>query len=103
MKAIVPGHVYLLDSYKADGASQTIAFVQKELLDRENPELVEVRDGTTTEEVIDVLIHRIEHLDTVLHADENVHALRLLKRAKQHIKSRTARRKRRGTEGKLMK
>ena len=103
MKAIVPGHVYLLDSYKADGASQTIAFVQKEQLDRENPELVEVRDGTTTEKVIDVLIHRIEHLDTVLHADENAHALRLLKRAKQQIESRTARRKRRGTEGKMMK
>jgi hypothetical protein len=35
--------------------------------------------------------------------NDGAHALRLLKRAKQQLESRTARRKRRGTEGKMMK
>ena len=79
MKVVDPGHVYQLS------AGNGLVFVQKE---RGNV----VRDGTTNEEVLEVLIDRVTEAYQLLPCQESIRALYLLRQALAAFQMRTARR-----------
>lgn len=98
MKIITPGHVYELDNFEnREAPNQTIGFIHKEK--NEQGELVTISDGTTNEEVLAVLIDRIQFLDSTISSEHNQKALRHLLTAAEELKLRTADREERGVEG----
>lgn len=93
MKTVVPGHEYELLN-----ASGTRVVDRIEFINKKDGKLV--KDGTTSEEVIAVLIDRIEFLDTKFACKENKAAVKSLKAALASLQKRTADRTERGVEGK---
>lgn len=78
---------------------QVIQFIEKKP-DPENPgQFVTVNDGTTNEEVLQVMINRFTELDRKMHSPYNVDAIAYLKAALESCNRRTAERKARGVEG----
>jgi hypothetical protein len=77
--------------YKLEG-NQHVRFMKKQ-----DGQLV--YDGTTNEELIAVLIHRIDNLNQKFGCAENVRALCGLVMAKQALEERTKNRTARGVEG----
>jgi hypothetical protein len=103
MKVITPGHTYELESYKQGGMTQKLRFVHKQIIKPELSELEEISDGTTTEEVIAVLIDRIKFLNGVLPSVHNTKANINLRRALKALQARTAERIKRRVEGTPLK
>jgi hypothetical protein len=102
MKIITAGHTYELASYKQGGNAQMLHFVHKQP-QPDSTALMEVADGTTTEEVIAVLIARIEHLNGILPSRHNTTANINLRRALKALQNRTASRIKRRVEGTNLK
>ena len=96
MKTVVPGYVYELASHKPNGVAQILEFVHKAAVD---DSLEEVDDGTTTEEVIMVLMDRLTFLNAKLPSAHNTRAIFNLRRALEELHARTADRVKRGVEG----
>lgn len=63
MKCVEEGHVYELNNYQTS-QGQTISFMK-----RTNGKLI--HDGTTNEEVLEMLIARMKYLNTKCRCDEN--------------------------------
>ncbi|HEU0061375.1 MAG TPA: hypothetical protein VFR19_15960 [Hyphomicrobiaceae bacterium] len=99
MKTVVPGYVYELASHKANGGAQILEFVHKAPQAAGDETLVEVDDGTTTEEVIMVLMDRLTFLNAKLPSAHNTRAIFNLRRALDELHARTADRVKRGVEG----
>ena len=99
MKTVVPGYVYELASYKPNGISQTLQFVHKMPRAPGDDVLHEVDDGTTTEEVIMILMDRLTFLNAKLPSVHNTRAIANLRRALDELHARTADRVRRQVEG----
>lgn len=93
MKAVSAGHSYNLHNMAGNRIVGILNFMKKE-----NGKLL--HEGTTTEEVIDVLIDRITVLNDKFQCKENLEAIDYLTKAKQALEARTADRTRRGVEGK---
>src|SRR3990167_7752109 len=93
MKVIVSGHEY--EVLNADG-TRVIGVLQ--FLQKKKGKLV--KDGTTTEQVIKILIDRIEFLQEKVPCDENTAAITALQTALTALEERTADRIERGVEGK---
>lgn len=102
MKVITPGHRYSLGNFENTTPEQELQFIHKEPIDGSGT-LVTVSDGTTNEEVIRVLIDRMEFLDEKFPCDENKIAIALLKHSLGWLEKRTADRQKRGVEGKHLK
>ena len=98
MRTVVPGYVYELASHKAYGAAQILEFVHKAPAAGDDT-LEEVDDGTTTEEVIMVLMDRLTFLNAKLPSAHNTRAIFNLRRALEELHARTADRVKRGVEG----
>jgi hypothetical protein len=96
MMVIVAGHEYELLNADATRIIGALFFVNKKL---QGDKLVLVKDGTTTEEVLRVLIDRLEHLDSKVPCKENKTALAALKKALTALEARTADRQTRAVEG----
>lgn len=105
MKVITPGHRYELDHFENYGLPgcpvQTLQFIEKRP-DPAGGTLETVNDGTTNEEVIAVLIDRINYLNSKFPCRENSIAVTKLEEALLWLNHRTAKRKARGVEGKPM-
>lgn len=86
-EVIDPGHYY-----KLKDANQTIRFMKKT-----GGELV--YEGTTNEELIEVLINRIDWLNKQFPCFENVRALAYLGGALNALNERTSNRVKQGVEG----
>ena len=99
MKTIVPGYVYELASHKPNGVTQLLEFVHKAPPAAGDDRLEEVDDGTTTEEVIMVLMDRLTFLNAKLPSAHNTRAIFNLRRALDDLHARTADRVKRGVEG----
>jgi hypothetical protein len=102
MKIITPGHTYELDSFEKE-FPQILQFIHKE---REasyegavDGKLYTVKDGTTNEEVIEVLINRLEFLNNKSSCIENIFALQKLREALMWLEQRTKIRLKQGVEG----
>ena len=95
MQVIDPGHIYLVANFEED--HQLIQFIKKQKNDEGVFETV--HDGTTNEELIEVLIDRLTHLNGIMAHDANIKAISHLGSALGYLQSRTDDRVRRGVEG----
>ena len=99
MKVIVEGHKYEIDNYEGHG-TQIISFVHKQPVD--NVELGLVEDGVTNEQVLEVLIHRLQYLNQKMPCRENALAITNLEQSLMWLEKRKKDRKKRGVEGKYL-
>lgn len=88
-------HNYELGSFEGT-ETQNVHFIHKE---EKDGHLVTIKDGTTNEEVLRMLIHRLEGLDQKLHSHYSANAIVSCKDALMWLEKRTADRKKRGVEG----
>jgi hypothetical protein len=101
MKVLVEGHSYELanfDSPNADG--QILNFIHKEPASEGSTELKLVNDGTTNEEVLEVLINRIKFLQAKFPCKENACCITHLEEGLMWLEKRTKDRIKRQVEGK---
>jgi hypothetical protein len=103
MKTITTGHKYELESFEG-GPSQTIQFIEKRPATAEElcevNGLVTVNDGTTNEEVLAMLIDRMQTLQAKFPCRENAIVITKLEESLMWLNKRTADRVTRGVEGK---
>lgn len=101
MKTITPGHKYELQNFEAkDKPGQIIQFIEKAPTYEGSENLRTINDGTTNEEVIMVLIDRLNCLQAKCPCRENSIAITHIETAFLWLVKRTADRKLRGVEGK---
>jgi hypothetical protein len=100
MKVIREGHRYELDGFEDKDNVQTIQFIEKV---KQGDELVTINDGTTNEEVLEMLIDRISNLQSKFPCRENAIVITKLDEALMWLNKRTADRIKRGVEGKYAK
>lgn len=104
MKVIVPGHAYSLENFEYPHRSrQTLQFIHKEPSNLRSGELTTIEDGTTNEDVLKVLIDRMQYLNSKFPCRENSIVITKLEEALMWLDKRTADRKSRGVEGKQVK
>ena len=96
-------HDYKLENFEDKNSHQTIKFIKKEPVDATSGELQTVHDGTTNEELLKVLIHRLTEMGKKFPCRENSLAITKLDEALMWLEKRTADRKARGVEGKALK
>lgn len=99
MKVLTPGHLYLAAHFENPEQSQAIQFIHKEK-DELDKQLVTVDDGTTNEEVIEVLLDRMAYLQGKFPCRENAIVITKLEEALMWLNKRTADRQKRNVEGK---
>src|ERR1051325_1961300 len=97
MKVLTPGHRYELENFEAKQShGQIIQFIQKEPRDGT---FATVHDGPMNEEVLRVLIDRLNFLNQKAPCRENSIAITKLQEALFWLEHRTIDRKARGVEG----
>ncbi|MBN4061680.1 hypothetical protein JYU20_00600 [Bacteroidales bacterium AH-315-I05] len=100
MKTLTPGHKYELNNFESGPINaQVIQFIEKE----QNPDAPEgscitVNDGTTNEEVLEMLIDRCKYLNESLPSRETSIAITKMQEALLWLNERTRDRKERGVE-----
>ncbi len=95
MKILTPGHKYELANFeKVAAAGQVLQFIQKE-----GEPLKTVKDGTTNEEVLAMLVDRLQFLNKKLPSLDTQIAISRCEDALLWLKKRTQDRKARGVEG----
>lgn len=108
MKVLTIGHRYELANFEAaDQPGQVIQFIEKEptnpALGHPVGTLTTVNDGTTNEELLRVLIDRMNSLQTKFPCRENAIATTHFETGLLWLEKRTADRKARNVEGKHLK
>lgn len=109
MKVLDLGHRYSLENFEAkDKPGQVIQFIEKVPLLRDGQalpsgDLITVNDGTTNEDVLRVLIDRLNHLQSKFPCRENAIAITHIETALLWLEKRTTDRMERGVEGKQLK
>ena len=101
MKILKPGHKYELGNFEhREKPGQKIQFIEKKA-GLDYPGILKtVKDGTTNEEVIEMLIDRMEYLQRMCSCTENDYVIMKLKEALYWLHERTINRISRGVEGK---
>ena len=101
MKVLVEGHKYELSNFEnKNEQGQTLQFIQKEPITEGSTELKTVSDGTTNEELIEMLLDRMNYLQSKFPCRENAIAITKLDEALLWLNKRTADRMKRNVEGK---
>ena len=102
MKVIIEGHRYQLDQFEpcVEGTEQRIQFIQKSPVTEGSTELKTINNGTTNEEVLAVLINRMQHLQSKFPCRENAIVTTKLEECLMWLNKRTADRMARNVEGK---
>jgi len=104
MKNIIAGHTYELSNFEnKDAVGQTLQFIHKEPISEGSTELKTVSDGTTNEEVLEVLIDRMQFLQSKFPCRENAIVITNLEESLMWLNKRTADRVKRNVEGKNTK
>jgi hypothetical protein len=109
MQVVTPGHKYVLANLENPGSGQTIQFIHKEveqskIKTREGapaapPKFTTVSDGTTNEEVLAMMLNRLQVLHNKLPSMHTVLAAHHVELALHLLNQRTLERKARGVEG----
>lgn len=112
MDILVEGHKYVANNFETPDYGQTIQFIQKEIITEEKyPQYWEngkipaegtlhtVSDGTTNEELLVVLINRMQYLQKKFPCKENAIVITNLEESLMWLEKRTADREKRGVEG----
>lgn len=100
MKIVTIGHKYELASFEGS-APQTLQFIEKSLTAPDGT-LVTVNDGTTNEEVLRVLIDRLQYLNGKFPCRENAIVITKLEESLMWLNKRTGDRLARNVEGKAL-
>lgn len=103
MQELIEGHRYVAANFENPTNGQTIQFIQKEPVSEGSTELKTINDGTTNEEMLEVLIHRMNYLQNKFPCRENAIAITHLETSLLWLNKRTSDRKKRGVEGKQIK
>lgn len=98
MKVLIPGYKYAVLNECL--SKQEINFIQKEPISEGSTELKVVQDGTTNEEVLKVLIDRLQYLQSKFSCRENAIVITKLEESLMWLEKRTADRIERNVEGK---
>jgi len=105
MKVLKEGHLYELDMFEDtpnDSGNQRIQFIEKASIIG-STELETVNNGTTNEEVLEMLIDRMNFLQKIFPCRENALVITKLEEALMWLEKRTKDRKKRGVKGKQIK
>ena len=102
MKVLTVGHKYELSSFEGRNP-QTIQFIEKRPVSEGSTELETVNDGTTNEEVLEMLIDRLNVMNLKLPSRETSLSITKLEEALGWMERRTKNRKARGVEGTMGK
>lgn len=102
MKVLTEGHKYELKGFESIKGNQFLQFIEKASL-LNGTELQTVNDGTTNEEVIEVLINRMNYLQSKFPCRENAIVITKLEEALMWLEKRTSDRIKRNVEGKHIK
>lgn len=102
MKVLREGHKYALAGFEDVNNTQEIQFIEKVPVEGTTT-LETLNDGTTNEEVIEMLLHRMHYLQNKFPCKENISAINHLEGALKALNSRNADRKKRNVEGKQIK
>ena len=101
MKTNVQGHNYTLANFEnKESEGQIIQFIQKEPISEGSTELKTISDGTTNEEVLEMLIDRMNYLQSKFPCRENALVITKLEESLMWLNKRTADRIKRNVEGK---
>jgi hypothetical protein len=101
MKNLVAGHTYELSNFEnKNETGQILQFIHKEPIAPAHSELKTVSDGTTNEEVLEVLIDRMNYLNSKFPCRENSIVITHLETALLWLEKRTNDRLKRNVEGK---
>jgi len=101
MRVIKAGHQYVLEGFdEVVEGSQYLQFIDKEPLKPDSTELVTICDGTTNEEVLAMMIDRMQYLQAKFPCRENAIVITKLEESLMWLNKRTADREARGVEGK---
>lgn len=104
MKIKVEGHQYELSNFEnKNEAGQILQFIHKEPISEGSTELKTVSDGTTNEELLEVLINRMNYLQSKFPCRENAIVITKLEESLMWLNKRTADRIKRNVEGKQLK
>lgn len=100
MLVITEGHTYELANFEnKDQPGQVLQFIHKQPKEEGSTELTTVSDGTTNEEVIEILIDRLTYLQSKFPCKENACAITHLQEGLMWLEKRTRDRTKRGVEG----
>ena len=99
MKVLKPGHRYSLPNFENFQSSQELQFIDKVPGD-EPGSLKTLADGTTNEEVLEVLIDRMKFLQDAFPCRENAIVITKLEESLMWLNKRTQDRIKRNVEGK---
>ncbi len=104
MVNLIEGHRYILENFEKDSKDgQILQFIQKEPKEEGSTELVTINNGTTNEEVLEVLINRMQYLQSKFPCRENSIVITNLEESLMWLNKRTQDRLKRGVEGKQIK
>lgn len=104
MKVITEGHTYELGNFEEkESKGQVIQFICKEPKESGSTEFITVNDGTTNEEIIEMLVDRLLYLQNKFPCRENAIAITKLEESLMWLNKRTADRLKRNVEGKNLK
>ena len=107
MKSLRFAHSYELDNFEKGGEKQVIQFIEKAPEYHPNGELTgemsTIYNGTTNEEVMEMLLDRLNKLNDKFPCRENSLAITNLEQSLMWLERRTVNRKARGVEGKHLK
>jgi hypothetical protein len=104
MKVKIEGHAYELSNFEnKEKEGQILQFIHKIPVEEGSPELVTVSDGTTNEELLEVLIDRMNYLQGKFPCRENAIVITKLEESLMWLNKRTFDRIKRNVEGKQLK
>ena len=104
MKNNIPGHQYELSNFEnKDQQGQILQFIHKEPKEEGSTELITISDGTTNEEILEVLIDRMNFLQSKFPCRENDIVITKLEESLMWLNKRTQDRIKRNVEGKQLK
>lgn len=104
MKIINVGHTYELTNFEEkEKKGQILQFICKEPNENNPTELLTIADGTTNEDILEVLIDRMKYLNDKFPCRENSIVITKLEESLMWLNKRTHDRKNRGVEGKHIK
>lgn len=104
MKVLIESHRYEMENFEnKNEPGQILQFIQKEPVTEGSTELKTISDGTTNEEVLAVLIDRVQKLNAKLPCRETSIAITKMDEALMWFEKRTRDRVKRGVEGKQLK
>lgn len=102
MKILTEGHKYQLSGFEKANNTQEIQFIEKTLIEG-TTDLKTINDGTTNEELLEVLIDRMNYLQGKFPCRENALVITKLQESLMWLNKRTEDRKNRKVKGKHLK